>query len=242
MEARGGTADHVRQTAARDSALFARCEFAFPLDADAGKAAEWLNSLRRDAAPVALPASDSFTPAETAKLLGNSGAAVRSALKRLGLTATGNGKARTFPRSTVEALIMRAGQGRGPETINHYVRSVRGFFRWLVKAKRLGSNPLESLTLVNASADVRRTRRELTAEELRRLFTAARDSERSYRGLASADRFHLYLMAAETGFRASALANLTPGDFDLNEDSPTVTLAARFNKSRKLMVQPCPWM
>ncbi len=240
MEARGGTAEHIRQTVGRVSSLFTGCGFVFSLDADSGKAAEWLNELRRDAALEELPASDSFTPAETAKLLGISGAAVRSAVKRLRLTATGNGKARTFPRSTVEALVMRAGQGRGPETINHYVRAVRGFFRWLVKAKRLGSNPLESLTLVNASADVRRTRRELTAEELRRLFTAARDSERSYRGLAGADRFHLYLVGAGTGFRASALASLTPTDFDLNDDSPIVTLAARFNKSRKLKVQPLP--
>jgi integrase len=238
MEARGGTVEHVRQTVGRVSALFVGCGFVFPLDADAGKAAEWLNALRRDAVPVELPALDSFTPAEAAKLLGISGAAIRSAVKRLGLSATGQGKARTFPRSTVEALVMRAGQGRGPETINHYVRAVRGFFRWLVKARRLGSNPLESLTLVNASADVRRTRRELNAEELRRLFVAARGSARAYRGLTGEDRYMLYLVAAGTGFRANALANLTPADFDLN--AATVTLAARLNKSRKLKVQPLP--
>ena len=240
MEAKGGSEEHVRQTIGRVSALLAGCGFAFPLDADAGKAAEWLNVLRRDAALMELPAVDSFTPAETAKLLGISGTSVRAAVKRLGLTATGNGKARTFPRSTVETLLMKAAQGRGPETINHYVRAIRGFFRWLVKAKRLGSNPLESLTLVSTSADVRRARRELPADELHRLFTAARESERSYRGLVGADRFQLYLVAAGTGFRASALASLTPGDFDLETDSPIVTLAARFNKSRKLKVQPLP--
>jgi excisionase family DNA binding protein len=95
---------------------------------------------------VALPARDSFTPGEAAKLLGVSGAAFRAAVKRLNLPATGNGKARTFPRSTVEALVLNRGKGCGPETLNHYTRAVRGFFRWLVKAKRIGSNPLESLT------------------------------------------------------------------------------------------------
>ena len=45
-------------------------------------------------------------------------------------------------------------------------------------------------------------------------------------------------MAAGTGFRANALANLTPADFDLDTDSPTVTLAARFNESGELKVQP----
>jgi integrase len=240
LEAKGGTAEHVRQTTGRITALLKGCGFALSLDADAGKAAEWLNSLRRDAAPAELPDGESFTPGEAAKLLGISGAAVRAAVKRLNLPAAGNGKARTMPRATVEALVLNRAKGCGPETVNHYVRAVRGFFRWLVKAKRLGSNPLESLTLVNAAADVRRARRELAADELRRLFDAARTSARSYRGLAGADRYMLYLVAAGTGFRANALANLTPADFDLNAGSPVVTLPARFNKSRRLKVQPLP--
>ena len=109
-----------------------------------------------------------------------------------------------------------------------------------VKANRIGSNPLESLTLLNAAVDVRRQRRELITDELRRLFVAARDSERTFRGLTGSDRYFLYLAAAGTGFRANALANLTPAVFDLNAETPTVTLAARFNKSRKLKVQPLP--
>ena len=238
LEAKGNTADHTALTTGRVTALLSGCGFVFPLDADAGKAAEWLNALRRDGAPVELPAGDLFAPGDVAKMLGVSGAAVRAAVKRLNLPATGNGKARTFPRSTVEALVTNRARGCAPETVNHYVRAVRGFFRWLVKAKRIGANPLESLSLVNATVDVRHARRELTANELGRLFVAARDSTRTFRGLAGQDRFMLYLVAAGTGFRANALANLTPADFDL--DAKTVTLAARFNKSRRLKVQPLP--
>jgi integrase len=220
------------------SALLTGCGFVFPLDADTACAAEWLNALRRDGTPAELPAGDSFTPGDVAKLLGVTVSAVRANVKRLSLTATGNGKARRLPRSTVETLVTNKAKGCAPETVNHYIRSVRGFFRWLVKAKRIGSNPLDSLTLVNAAVDVRRARRELTAVELGRLFVAARASARTYRGLASADRYFLYLVAAGTGFRASALSNLTPADFDL--DAATVTLGARFNKSRRLKVQPLP--
>jgi Phage integrase family len=54
-------------------------------------------------------------------------------------------------------------------------------------------------------------------------------------------RYHLYLLAAGTGFRANALANLSPADFDLESDSPTVTLSARYNKSGKTKVQPIPY-
>ena len=181
---------------------------------------------------------DSFTPAATATLLGISGAAVRAAVKRLKLPATGTGRARTFPRATVEALVLNRSKGCGPETMNHYIRAVRGFFRWLVKAKRFGSNPLDSLTLVNSAVDVRHARRELTAAELHRLFTAARTSTRSFRGLTGADRYMLYLVAAGTGFRARSLANLTPADF--NTEAGTVTLPARFAKNQRTTVQPLP--
>lgn len=240
LESKGSTAAHVRQTTGRIAALLSGCGFVFPLDVDAGTAAAWLNALRRDGSPPELPAVDSFTPGEVTQLLGISGAAVRAAVKRLNLPATGQGKARRLPRSTVEALVLNKAKGRGPETINHYIRAVRGFFRWLVKAKRIGSNPLESLALVNAAVDVRRVRRALTIDELRRLFDAARASTRTYRGLTGADRYFLYLVAAGTGFRASALANLTPGDFDLDSPSPCVTLPARFAKNRRTKVQPLP--
>ena len=72
------------------------------------------------------------------------------------------------------------------------------------------------------------------------MFVAARGSAKVHRGLTGEDRFHLYLAAAATGFRANALADLTPADFDLDAGTPTVMLAARFNKSRKPKVQPVP--
>ena len=240
LQAKGGTARHVRQTCACVSAMFGGCGFTFLTDVDAGKAAGWLNTLRRDAAPVAMPPGDTFTPAEVAKLLGVSRSAVANSVKRLALAAAGNGKARRLPRVTVEALADNRAKGCGPETANHYVRAARGFSRWMVRAKRVGSDPLETLPIANAATDTRRARRELTAAELRRLFDAARASGRGYRGLAGPDRYMLYLVAAGTGFRATALAGLTPGDFDLDADAPTVTLSARLNKSGKLKVQPLP--
>lgn len=151
--------------------------------------------------------------------------------QRLGLEATGKGKARRISRAAVESICDRTRRGIGPQTVNHYVRAIRGFLRWLVKSKRATSNPLDTL---NTCTDVRRGRRELTVEELRLLLDATLKNQWTFRGLVGRDRFCLYLTASTTGFRARALAHLTPADFDLNETSPTVTLPARFNKSRKL--------
>ena len=238
LQAKGNVPVHVSNVVAKITALLKGCGYVFPMDVDTGKAAEWLIALRRNGVPIALPEGDVFTPGAVAQLFGISGTAIRGTVKRMNLSATGKGKARRYPRATVESLALNRAKGCGPETVNHYVRAVRGFFRWLVKVKRIGSNPLDSLPLLNAAVDVRRARRELTADELRRLFTAARSSKRTFRGLAGADRFALYLTAAGTGFRASALANLTPADFDF--DAGTVTLAARFAKNRRMKVQPLP--
>ena len=239
LKAKGGTPEHAAQTTSRISSLLSGCGFAFLRDVDAGKAAEWLNALR---CPVRLelPPDADLRPRDAARLLGITSQALRAAVKRHQLEANGAGKARRLPRETVAFLAERMSRGTGPATVNHYVRAVRGFFRWLGRSKRIGSNPLETLGYTDARTDIRRARRELTAEELQRLFVAARDSGRSFRGLAGPDRFYLYLTAAGTGFRANALANLMPADFDLNAGSPSVTLAARFNKARRLKVQPLP--
>jgi integrase/recombinase XerC len=215
LRAKGDTETHISLTVQRVTALTAGCGFRSFADADAGKAAEWLANLRNPASRAEVPVAASFTPAEEATILGISGAAVRAAVSRHRLEASGHGKARRLPRATVLALAEHMAKGRGPETLNHYVRAVRGFFRWLVKAKRAPFNPLDSLELVNAKADVRRARRELTAEELRHLFATTAKSGRRFRGLSGEDRRCLYLTAAATGFRASALAALTPADFDL---------------------------
>jgi hypothetical protein len=61
----------------------------------------------------------------------------------------------------------------------------------------------------------RHDRLEVGAGELHRLQAAARDSGRTFRGLSGSDRAYLHATACGTGFRASALASLTPESFDL---------------------------
>lgn len=91
-------------------------------------------------------------------------------------------------------------------------------------------NPFARLECGNVQIDRRHEGRELTEDELRRLMTAAKASTRSFRGL---NRYHLYLVAAATGFRAPGLASLTPQSSALDDPCPVMTLAARRNKSRK---------
>src|SRR5262249_47123081 len=103
-----------------------------------------------------------------------------------------------------------------------------------------GHNPGPHADTGRGAAARRHDRRELEVDELRRWLAAARSSDRVSFGLSGRDRFVLYATACGTGFRASALASLTPVSFDLDADAPTVTLAARSNKSKKTKVQPLP--
>lgn len=181
-----------------------------------------------------------FTAREAGAALGFKPASVGAAVRRHRLQAHGRGRARRFPRATVEALQERLCRGASVETTNQYLAHLKAFRRWLVRDRRMPDNPLAHVEASNNEVDRRHDRRELEAGELRRLFEVTRDSPRTFRGLTGADRFALYATACGTGCRARALASLTPESFDLTADTSTATLAARRNKSRVLKVQPLP--
>lgn len=190
-----------------------------------------------------------FTPPQTpgwsakrelAALLNLAPSAIPPFVRRHRLGAVGSGKARRFPRATAEALAALRRRGASVRTANFYLAAVKHFLNWMVRDRRLLDNPLAHLAAGNENVDRRHDRRELEADELRRLLAAARDSARPFRGLTGFDRYHLYATACGTGFRASALASLTPESFDLVGETPTVTLAAQHAKNRKTKVQPIP--
>jgi integrase len=239
LEARDNAPRYVEVLVARLTALLDGCGFRFTSDLSASRAMDWLATLRRGGALPPLPAGrDSFTAREAAALLGVNLDSFRTALRRLRLARTGEGKPRRFPRAAVDAVRAKLNRGASVETSNQYLSHLKSFVRWMVKDRRIGENPFAHLEGGNVRLDRRHDRRELELGELRRLLGAARDSGQAFLGLTGWDRYHLYAAACGTGFRASAMASLTPESFDLDADPPTVTLAARENKSRKPKVQP----
>ncbi len=176
-----------------------------------------------------------------AELLGVERYSVPPLVARHGLKADGNGRNRRFPRETVETLLALRRSGVSVGTTNQYAMHAKGFGNWLVRpGRRLGENPFRDLIAGNEDADRRHARRELTADELNQLLTSTRASDREFRGLDGEARFVLYATACGTGFRAGGLASLTPESFDLDGDTPTVTLSVRSDKARKGKVQPIP--
>jgi integrase len=242
LEARGNAPRYVDLVNSRLRDLLDGCGFRLIPDLSASRVMDWLATLRRTAGARAEPepGKQEWTRKELAALLGVKPASVTPVVRRHRLRAEGNGKARRYPRATVETLLARVAQGVNMATTNQYLTHLKAFCTWLVDDRRTGQNPVAHLRPGNAQVDRRHDRRELTADELRRLLAAARDSARAFRGLTGRDRYHLYATACGTGFRAGGLASLTPESFDLDTEAPTVSLAARSNKSRKPKVQPLP--
>lgn len=74
-------------------------------------------------------------------------------------------------------------------------------------------------------------------DQIEQLLNAARQGP-PLRRMSGPDRAMLYAVAAYTGLRASELASLTTASFDLDSDTPTVTVAAAYSKHRRQEVLP----
>jgi integrase len=242
LEAEGRCMEHVAKACARIRAILDGCGFLFIPDITPEKVAEFLHGLRRDPARPALPVGqDWFTPRELVTALGGiRPPRLARMMRREGLSVAGQGKARRYPRATVEALQDRVCRGIGIATSNGYLTAAKGFSRWLVRTERTDRDRLVSLSRQNARTDVRHARRATPEDELRVILTAAGDSHVEFEGLTGRDRRMLYLTAMVTGFRASELASLTPLSFLLEENPPTVAVTAAYSKNHRHSVQPLP--
>jgi integrase len=236
------TAKQVALKVGRARRLLEGCGFRLAGDITLAKVQEYLDGLTAErAAPPLAPDKAEFTKAEAAQALGVSPSAVPPLVRRWGLPAAGKGKARRFPRATVEALLDRRVQGLGRGTAGYYAREAKAFTRWLDRRRRLPEDPLADLPGASPNeSDHRHDRRTPTDAELRGLIAAAAASGRPFRSLPGPDRALLYATAAASGFRVEELASLTPESFDLAGEVSAVTLAGDVAKNGRTAVQPLP--
>jgi integrase/recombinase XerC len=137
-----------------------------------------------------------------------------------------------------ESLRLLRDEGFNQETLNHYIRAVKAFARWLWKDGRTREHLLAHLATSSSEGDRRYVRRALTPEEAARLVNAA-EAGPVVMGMSAEDRAMLYLLAFGSGFRANKeLRPLTPERFNLDSDPPTVTVKAAYTKNKREAVQP----
>jgi len=240
--AEGNCQQYVAKTCAQIRTILDGCGLRFIRDLASEKVTEFLHQLRRTPARAELPpGKEWFAPREMVQALGGSRPTrLARFLRRERLAVDGNGKARRYPRSTVQALQDRFCRGMSISTSNGYLTAIKSFSRWLATKDRTDRDRLLSLSRLNAKTDPRHERRALPAGELRAILEVAGRSPLTCQGLAGPDRLMLYATAMVTGFRASELASLVPRSFDLSAEPPTVTVEAAQSKNRKKSVQPLP--
>jgi integrase len=141
--------------------------------------------------------------------------------------------------SRVQAYLadLREKDNKSTQTSNHYLRAIKQFTRWLVKDRRADDDPLAHMAMLNVSTDRRHDRRPFSEMELTAILRAANIGP-VVRRMNGADRATLYAVAAYSGLRASELASLTPGSFDLDANPATVTVQAAYSKHRRQDVLP----
>ena len=168
------------------------------------------------------------------------------ATRRMGIAGVGDPTVDSAQQFLAD-LVTECGRSRA--TQRHYAATLKQFARWLARRGRLPADPLADLVRTAARQTMSATpTRALSAEELQRLCAAARvravenyrttHPQASEEGLAyyrerGEERALLYLVAATTGLRRGELRNLTWSALDLWSEIPTVTVEARYAKSRR---------
>jgi integrase len=235
------TAKQVAIKVGRARRVLDGCSFRLTGDITLAGVQEFLQGLTMDKPAPLESGKQQFTLAEAARALGIKKASVAPLVARHGLAGEGKGKARRFPRATVEALLAYRSRGLGHGTAGYYAREVKAFTHWLARRRRVAEDPLADLPGATPDqSDHRHDRRTPSEAELRGAIAAAQRSAQSFRGLNGQDRATLYATAAASGFRVDELASLTPEAFDLAGDLPCVTLRGDMAKNGRLAVQPLP--
>ncbi len=126
-------------------------------------------------------------------------------------------------------------KGLSDRTVFHHVRNIKGFTKWLWKDMRVREDPLSHLSPPTVMS--KRTRNALAPEDAAVLIATTRPGSSRW-GVTGEDRAIIYATALGTGFRAGELQSLTPEDFDLDADQPTITCRAAYTKNHHEAVQP----
>jgi integrase/recombinase XerD len=171
------------------------------------------------------------------RLLATTGCAVWSDLEPLRIERALAAARRDKP-SKVEGEPSKPGLSTAAS--NAWLAAVRGFCRWAVRNGMAVEDPLRSLRpLKRDRSDDRVKRRALEPEDLRKLLAAAAGGP-EIQGVPGPTRALVYRLAATSGLRAGEIRSLRVGSFDLESDTPTVTVQAAYSKRRRDDVQPIP--
>jgi len=136
------------------------------------------------------------------------------------------------PEVVQQSLADLRSSGLSIQTSNHYLRAIKQFSRWLTRDRRLASDPLANISMLNVRVDRRHDRRALSSDEFAYLVAAAEAGPR-IESIPGKDRAMMYMLAAWTGYRKGEIGSLTKESFQLDAAPPTATIQAGYSKRKR---------
>ena len=129
-------------------------------------------------------------------------------------------------------LRERQEEGLGGKSAAHYFGALAAFLAWAVRQRLLPEHPLRDVSKPDAAVEKRHARRALERDEVKALLDAARLAPERF-NVSGEERYWLYRLAVETGFRAGELRGLTRASLALDAVAPSATVLAAFAKNRR---------
>lgn len=235
------TERHVRKVLLHIRAVLAGCGFRLAEQIEYARVQRFLHGLTLASSVPELPRNKEwFTASEIAVVLGVKTDTVRAHARRRCLPCEGKAGGRRYPRETVEAMRAIKARGMGQCAMSVYAKHIKMFTRWLWRRKRLTEDPLIELEGATAELDHRHERRPLSENELALVLQTAWVSGKRSASWSGRDRYHIYLAAIYTGFRAEEISYLPPEWFNLGSEPHTIALAGRLAKNGSTVYQPIP--
>jgi len=145
-----------------------------------------------------------------------------------------------------DVLVRVKEWGLHDSTRRGYLVAVCGFCKWMVRQKRAAMNPMECTPMPRIGVDEAIRRRPLSVTEVAALLsylkTGGQTTYLRHEGVnwTGLDRRILYWLAISTGYRQAELASLKVCQLFLDEDPPTVDIAAKDAKNRTAGSVPIP--
>ncbi len=140
--------------------------------------------------------------------------------------------------SKVQRSIVRLGAEKdwSKRTANFYLKAFKHFCSWMVEDQRASTSPVTHLRTVEVQKkDIRRPRRPLEVDEVRRLLEVARTAPKMRGGPTGYERSLIYRLACESGLRANEIRLLKVEDFDFNNCTVTVLDHTAKNRREKTL-------
>lgn len=122
-----------------------------------------------------------------------------------------------------------ANQGWKHNTRNQHAGALKQFGRWMVLNARVSYSPFEQAARVKVTDDEKK--RSLSVEVFEKLLQATLDGS-TYKKMSGFERYVLYWLAFETGYRIGELRPVKVCNIDLVNDPPTVTVKAGYSKNK----------